>query len=283
MTTSIAATLPFASMHVRRLDNGDGPSLQRLLDADPVKNAYLRSELRLGALRSGLWWAALEGREPCGVMVGGPLVVPWVPSPETAAVLAVQLGHQAPPRMIVGPREHVAALQAARMPAPPRPREIREPQPLLTVERGNLRVKGTNLLRRSTRRDLDQLVLAAAAMHREEMGIDPMLIDPAGWRYRMATLVERGWSYLWIEGGEVLFKAELSAWTPDVCQVQGVWTAPARRNRGVATLGMAAMCEALFEQTPTCSLYVNHFNAPALRLYERLGFQQVGEMATYFF
>ena len=270
-------------MQVRRLDHADAPSVQALLDADPVENVYLRSELRLGALRSGLWWGATDSGAPAGIMVGGPLVVPWVPAPEAATALAVQLGHQAPPRMIVGPRDHVRALQAARLPAPPRPREIRDPQPLLAVGRGRVTRGGTDRLRRSTRRDLDNLVLAAAAMHREEMGVDPMLIDPAGWRYRMATLVDRGWSYIWLERGEVLFKAELSAWTPEVCQVQGVWTAPAHRGRGVGTDGMAALCHVLLEQSPICSLYVNHFNAVARRLYARLGFEQVAEMATYFF
>jgi ribosomal protein S18 acetylase RimI-like enzyme len=270
-------------VQVRRLDHNDGPSVQSLLDREPVENVYLRSELRLGALRSGLWWGAMDGGPLAGVMIGGPMIVPWVPSPDAAAALGAQLAHQAPPRTIIGPREHVHAIHEARLPAPPRPREKRDPQPLLAVRRGGVTHPGTDKLRASTRRDLDHLVVAAAAMHREEMGDDPMLTDPAGWRYRMATLVDRGWSYIWLERGEVLFKAELSAWTPDVCQVQGVWTAPAHRGRGIGTQGMAALAHLLLQQTPICSLYVNDFNAVARRLYAKLGFEQVAEMASYFF
>jgi ribosomal protein S18 acetylase RimI-like enzyme len=248
-----------------------------------LSNAYLRSELRLGGLRSGLWWGAGCDGELLGAMVGGALVVPWVPSEETATALAGQLGHQVPPRMIVGPRSHVTALQSRRRPTPPPPREVRDPQPLLVVGRGGLRRPGAEEVRPGTGDDLDQLVVASAAMHREEMGVDPLLVDPTGWRHRMSTLVDRGWSWVWREDGEIVFKAELSAWTPEVAQVQGVWTAPASRNRGVGTRGMAAVAEAVLAQVPQCSLYVNHYNVAARRLYARLGFEQVGELATYFF
>jgi predicted GNAT family acetyltransferase len=96
----------------------------------------------------------------------------------------------------------------------------------------------------------------------------------------MAVLFDRGWSWVWMDGDDVLFKAELSAWTPEVVQVQGVYTAPQARGRRVATRGLAAVCRALHAEVPTCSLYVNHFNTAALRVYTRLGFETVGEFAT---
>ncbi|MBB1585525.1 MAG: GNAT family N-acetyltransferase, partial [Propionibacterium sp.] len=34
------------------------------------------------------------------------------------------------------------------------------------------------------------------------------------------------------------------------------------------------------EHHPVISLYVNDFNTPAIRLYERLGFQEVGSLST---
>jgi predicted GNAT family acetyltransferase len=138
-------------------------------------------------------------------------------------------------------------------------------------------------VRRGGREDLDRLTVAAAAMHREEMGIDPLSLDPVGWRQRMATLVDRGWSYLWVEQGEIIFKTELSAWTPQAVQLQGVWTDPRARRRGVATAGLASVCATLLREVPICTLYVNAYNLPALGLYARLGFRQVGELATVMF
>jgi GNAT superfamily N-acetyltransferase len=264
---------------VRRLSIRDSDAVLDLLDGDPVGNAFLRSELRLGALAGGGWWGVERRGLISAALLAGPLVIPCVPDEEDATLLAGVLDRHSPPRMMVGRREQVHALHRARR-MPPTPREVRDPQPLMALHRGRLTVEGDAAVRRAELSDLDVLVVAAAAMHREEMGIDPLAIDPAGWRARMAVLIDRGWSWVWMEEGEVLFKAELSAWTAEVVQVQGVYTAPSARSRGVATTGLAAVCEALHAEAPTCSLYVNHFNTAALRVYTRLGFETVGEFAT---
>ena len=63
-------------------------------------------------------------------------------------------------------------------------------------------------------------------------------------------------------------------------QVQGVFTSPAHRGRGVATAAMVALCSRLLATVPQVTLYVNGHNDTALRLYRRIGFEQVGEFAT---
>jgi predicted GNAT family acetyltransferase len=150
----------------------------------------------------------------------------------------------------------------------------------LALRRGTPKVAPAAEVRKGEPKDLDRLTVAAADMHREEMGVDPMAIDPSGWRTRMGTLIQRGWSWVWTDNDEVVFKAELSAWTPEAVQVQGVYTAPRHRNRGVATAAMAAVCRAVLEGVPVCTLYVNHYNTAARRVYERLGFEQVASLAT---
>ncbi len=117
-------------------------------------------------------------------------------------------------------------------------------------------------------------------MHREEMRQDSAPPDASAWRARMTQLVDRGWSWAWVERGHIVFKAELSAWTPDVVQVQGVFTHPSRRGRGVATAGMAALCSILLDTVPLVTLYVNGYNEAAQRVYRRVGFEQQGTFAT---
>jgi RimJ/RimL family protein N-acetyltransferase len=269
------------STALRRLTPEDAPALHTLLDAEPLQNVYLRSELRLAGLGSGQWWGIDGGAgQVRAVLLGGPLVVPWIPDLDDIHRLVEALSRQQSPRMLVGPRDQVLALHHARQPTPPL-RELRDPQPLLALRRGTaITVAAAEQVRKGTPQDLDRLTVAAADMHREEMGVDPLAIDPAGWRTRMGTLIQRGWSWVWTERDEVVFKAELSGWTPDAVQIQGVYTAPRHRNRGVATAAMAAVCRAVLEDVPVCTLYVNHYNAAARRVYDRLGFEQVASLAT---
>jgi predicted GNAT family acetyltransferase len=96
----------------------------------------------------------------------------------------------------------------------------------------------------------------------------------------MISLIERRWSWIWMRKREVIFKAELSAWTPDVVQIQGVYTAPPHRGQGIARAGLAAVCEQIFTVVPRCSLYVNQYNVIAQRVYERLGFVPADVFAT---
>lgn len=265
-----------SALRAGRLGRGHAAMLSRLLDSDPVVNVYLRSELRAG-VDVGDWWGIASGEGLRAAVLGGALVVPCIPRLEDAVPIADMLTSACAPRLLVGPRGAVLALHAAlRRPA----REVRDPQHLMAVDRSVFVDQGSSPVRRAAPRDVDALVIAAAAMHREEMGIDPLAIDAAGWRTRMATLVERGWSWVWTEGSDVVFKAELSAWTPDVVQIQGVWTHPQRRSSGVARAGLSGVCADLLRSVPLCSLYVNHYNAVAIALYRRLGFSKVADFAT---
>jgi uncharacterized protein len=265
-----------------RLTSDDAAALSELLDQDVLQNVYLRSELRLGALSTGQWWGVGSGGRLRATLLGGPLVVPWTPDSDDHDRLVEALSRQPAPRMLVGPRDQVLGLHRARTPAP-QLREQRDPQPFLVLRRATLPVQAAPQVRLGALADLDRLTVAAAEMHREEMGIDPLAIDPAGWRTRMSTLVQRGWSWIWTQGDQVVFKAELSGWTPEAVQIQGVYTAPAVRNRGIATAGLAAVCQAVFAQVPACTLYVNHYNGAARAVYRRLGFEHVADFTTLFY
>jgi GNAT superfamily N-acetyltransferase len=267
-----------SALRVTRLGPPHIGQLAALIDREPVINVYLRSELRLG-FEAGDWWGAFEEDELTSVVLGWSLVVPYIPDLEAAPPLAQALVAGAQPRMIVGHRASVMALHNAFRPLKPA-RELRDPQPLMILDRGDLQGTPSGDVRPSTRGDLEALIVAAARMHREEMGIDPLAVDAPAWRMRMLSLIERRWSWIWMRHREVLFKAELSAWTPDVVQIQGVYTAPKYRGQGIARAGLAAVCAHVFRDVPRCSLYVNQYNVIAQRVYERLGFKSADVFAT---
>jgi uncharacterized protein len=271
MTDQMQATLS-------RLSTRDLVPLQALLMRDPIINVYLLSEIREGVLTSD-WWGVVDDGRIRSAMLSGPLVVPYITEDSDASGLGrVLRDERRAVRMMVGPRDSVMSLHGSfGRPA----HDIKQSQPVLLLNRGGLRGNAQPTpLRHAIRADLEQLTEAAAAMHQEELGIDPIQVDPEGWRIRMAQLMQRNWSWVWTEGGTIVFKAELSAWTPRAAQIQGVYTHPAWRGRGVASAAMRQLCAELLEQTQACTLYVNQYNTAGRRLYERLGFEELAEFAT---
>lgn len=180
-----------------------------------------------------------------------------------------------PVRAIISPAVLVEMLWTRlRMRIDP-PTVVRMSQPIYALQ-GRSDYPNLNQTRYSTIRDLELLVPACAAMHREEVGIDPLERDALGYRERVRELIEKKRSFVRVEGGRIMAKCELSAVTPEAVQVMGVWTAPEARRRGFARSMMREVCGHLCRDGKAITLFVNDFNYGAIRLYEMLGFQQIG-------
>jgi uncharacterized protein len=132
--------------------------------------------------------------------------------------------------------------------------------------------------------ELDVLYPAAVAMFTEEVGVSPVQGDPNAYRSRVRELIASGRAYARIEGGRVVFKAELGAVSDLACQVQGVWVNPAERGRGLSAAGIASVVRlARQDFAPIVCLYVNDFNVAARRAYTRVGFTEVGAFSSILF
>lgn len=180
-----------------------------------------------------------------------------------------------PVRAIISPANLVDALwQHLRRTIDP-PTVVRMNQPIYALRR-RLAFPDLETARYSTPRDIDLLVPACAAMHKEEVGIDPLERDAAGYRERIRELVDRKRSIVRIEGRRIASKCEFSAVTDEAVQLMGVWTDPAFRRRGLARRTLREICGHLFHRGKHVTLFVNDFNTPAIALYESLGFEQIG-------
>jgi ribosomal protein S18 acetylase RimI-like enzyme len=177
-------------------------------------------------------------------------------------------------RMIVGAESAVDELWqevSTRFP-PPRRDSSAEPVYELRVPPA----PGDSGLRRASSSDLELLLPACAAAHEEELGMNPIERDRDGFRWRTRVQITAGRSWLWEEQGRILFKAEASAWTPSVVQLQQVWTDPDLRGRGYAQRALSDLCRLLLESTPSVCLFVRAENKPAIRLYDSIGMERVG-------
>jgi len=174
--------------------------------------------------------------------------------------------------MIIGEERAVGELWDGAADAMPRPRDDRPGQPVYMLETAP--EPGETELRAATLKDLDLLVPACAEAHREEIGIDPLVRDPEGFRWRTRAQIEEGRSWVWLEDGRIAFKAEASARTPSAVQLQQVWVDPHLRNRGYAKRAMRDLCRGLLAQVPAVCLFVRPENAPAIRVYEGIGMRR---------
>ncbi|SFD02524.1 GNAT family N-acetyltransferase [Streptomyces aidingensis] len=262
-----------------------------VLDRDPVANAFVTSrvlECGLDPVRLGgeMWGWYPHGRLSA-LCYSGANLVPLSAGPDAVrsfAERAVRQGRVC--SSIVGRADSTAALWALLEPFWGPAREVRARQPLLTATAMPRGITPDPRVRRVRRNEMDLVMPAAVAMFTEEVGVSPLSAPDGGLAYqsRIAETVGHGRCFVRVEDGRVVFKAEIGAVTPRVCQIQGVWTAPDRRGRGLAVAGLATVLRHAFaECSPVASLYVNDFNAPARAVYRRLGFTGTGMLMSVLF
>jgi ribosomal protein S18 acetylase RimI-like enzyme len=253
------------------------PRLEQILEfcaEDPVERVFLEDVARR---RLGRFSAFAENGRLTALCHVGANVVPS----------GSQCGRFAPAaargraRMIIGDERAVDELWDELAGLMPAPRNDRPGQPVYALSQPP--AAGDTGLRPATDKDFALLLPVCAAAHEEEIGVDPMARDPEGFRWRTRSQIEEGRSWLWVERGTILFKAEASAWTPEAVQVQQVWVDPPARRKGYAQRGMRDLCRLLLERVPTVCLFVRPENAPAIRVYEAIGMRRHGSYRSLIF
>jgi hypothetical protein len=273
----------------RVLTDADLPEVRRVLGSEPVASAWVASRIAVAGLSEwrlgGQVWGYARRGELRSLCYSGANLVPIAATPDALPVFAQRARAQGRVcSSLVGAADAVLPLWSLLEPEWGPAREVRACQPLL-VATAPPEVPASPAVRRAVPADLDAVLPACVAMYTEEIGVSPIGRDGgAFYRARVAESVRSGRTYVQTEDGRVVFKAELAAVTPEVCQVQGVWVAPDRRGEGLGVAGMAAVVgDALRTAAPVVSLYVNDFNAPALAVYGRCGFRRVGTFASVLF
>ncbi|PVD01880.1 GNAT family N-acetyltransferase [Streptomyces sp. CS014] len=274
----------------RVLEPSDLGAALAILESEPVANAFVTSRVQVAGLdpwRLGgeMWGWYADGRLR-SLCYSGANLVPICAGPEAVRAFADR-ARRAGRRCssIVGPAEPTTQLWRLLEPSWGPAREVRANQPLMVTESPAPDVTPDPLVRRIRKDEMEVLMPACVAMFTEEVGISPLAGD-GGLLYqaRVAELITTGRSFARIDDGKVVFKAEIGAATPQACQIQGVWVAPEHRGKGLSETGMAAVLRyALADVAPVVSLYVNDYNTPARKAYQRVGFREVGAFMSVLF
>jgi RimJ/RimL family protein N-acetyltransferase len=130
--------------------------------------------------------------------------------------------------------------------------------------------------------DLPALVEASRASLLEEDRPDPSETDPAGFKRWVSARVKQ--AVVAEERGRVGFVGYADVRSPRGWLLQGVYTWPSFRRRGLARAGVAELCRrALADAAEHVQLAVVDGNVAAIGLYEQLGFVRFARLRTVLF
>lgn len=137
-------------------------------------------------------------------------------------------------------------------------------------------------LRLATIEDLDQIAPIQAAMAEEESGMNPLEIDPEGFRARCLRRIEMGRVWVLEQDGVLMFKADIQADTPDVIYLEGIWVNPIDRNKGLGRKCLRQLGHQLLTRTKVICVLVNEENKRAHTFYRMCNFKMRGVYDSIF-
>jgi len=138
-------------------------------------------------------------------------------------------------------------------------------------------------MRPATPADLDLVAPVHAGLAEAESGVNPLDVDPEGFRARCLRRIEQG--RVWVvvsEDGRLLFKADVQAETPEVIYLEGVYVHPAERGSDTGRRCLKQLSRELLLRVRRVCLLVNEENERAHSFYRMCGFRLRGVYDTIF-
>jgi ribosomal protein S18 acetylase RimI-like enzyme len=137
-------------------------------------------------------------------------------------------------------------------------------------------------LRQAQTSELELVMPVQAQLAFAESGINPMQVDPQGFRERCLRRIEQGRTWVVVESGELIFKADVISKTAEVVYIEGVWLREDCRHQNLGTRFMSALMRSLLEDTKSICLLVNETNESAQGFYRKCGFHFRATYETIF-
>ncbi|SMX80502.1 MULTISPECIES: DUF4081 domain-containing GNAT family N-acetyltransferase [unclassified Brevibacterium] len=291
-------------LRVARLGHQHTDWLKDLLARNPCENVYLIALLEVTGTAqmgspAGTLLGVFNGDRPVAAYWVGGNIIPVAATPGTNQVLAEKLNADGRYSCsLIGARDIILDLHSRLNWG--RPRGVRDRQPLLAISSDPL-IEPDEAVNLVTVEQLPAVFSASVDMFTNEVGFSPVEGGQASYLARVRNIIRGKNCFARIsetlpQGGavrrwpateqaeQVLFKADIGIRAPRIVQVQGVWVHPDVRQQGLGAAGMAAVvAQTRAAGHTTVSLYANDYNEVALRMYTRVGFEQVGTFATVMF
>ncbi|HUQ33710.1 MAG TPA: GNAT family N-acetyltransferase [Pyrinomonadaceae bacterium] len=275
-----------ATSAVRLIGSEDEAEALSFLASRPVHTVYLRGLIRDNGLESPLNRGSFYGyrnREGSleGVALIGHATLIEASTGRALKALARRAQGCTNAHLILGEREKIEEFWSYYAEAGQRERlacrellfELREP-----VE-AQMEVAG---LRPATLEDLYLTLPVHARLAEEESGVNPLAKDPEGFRRRCARRIEQGRTWVLVEEGKLIFKADIFADTPEVIYLEGIYVDALERAKGYGLRCLSQLSRTLLRRTRALCLLVNEENTAARAFYQKAGFHYISTYDTIF-
>ena len=259
------------------LASGQEAEALNFLAAHPVQNVIMSSLIRDNGFERGLnrgdFYACRDARgKVTGIALIGHHILFASQCVEAIEAIARQARERRDAHVIVGERESVRQLWSGYARAGESPLLVQ--RELLLEQTWPVAVRqSVPGLRRATLADLTHVAAVHAQLAFEESLVNPLEVDPEGFRARLVRRIEAGRVWVWIEDGRLIFKIDIFSDTPEVVYLEGAYVYPGGRGKGYGLRCMSQLGRELLLRARSLCLLVNEQNQRAQVFYRRAGYK----------
>ena len=133
----------------------------------------------------------------------------------------------------------------------------------------------SDAVRPATRKDLRALMRAALDLNEADLHVDPWRVDKEWLKRNTLQRIQEGTTKIF--GERIQSKLDVGSLGPAGMVIEGVYTLPDCRGRGLAARLVATVATEALRNVPLVCLHVAADNVSARRSYEKAGMREVGQ------
>lgn len=275
-----------ATISVERLIDGDETEVLEFLAQRPIHTVAMMSLIidngLVGPLNRGTFYGCrdLNGKLEGVALVGHATLMETI-SDRALAALAQVARQCAGTHMIMGEQERIADFWV-HYAAAGRHQRLTCREWLFELSWPVEARESIAGLRRASEAELELVMPVQAELAFAESGVNPLHSDPEGFRKRCRRRIEQRRTWVVIENGKLIFKADVISRTAAVNYLEGIWISEDRRAEGDGLRFMSDLMRRLLEDTKSICLLVNETNKLAQNFYRKCGFHFRATYETIF-
>lgn len=264
---------------LQQLGPQHGEALRKLLAKDAAQNMYLLGLFeefgivpKPGRAKFAFYGRFKDDQLTAAMFVGsdGGLVVPSGNDPAEVAALAEGLASTVKLRACLGDKATVDGMLKF-LTNGTKPRLSRS-QRLFAVSADDLGPFTNPTMRLATEADFPAVLDMSVGWVKENRERDPLAEDEQGFRARVMQRIRGKRTYVLESDGRAVFKVDVGSRSMHGAELEGLYTIPAERRRGHATLCLGQISRHLLSSIPRLTLRVDDLDPALAGLARKVGY-----------